>query len=255
MAEASPVRPVLFVGAFWREVSGIPSLLGDRRPMPSPGRPGAVGEVSGQRVIVIAGGVGRDRALAASRESLGSEGAAVIVNVGFAASLSDDLPPPSLVLVEAIHHNDSVLTPSSDLLSKAEEALGRAGRPCSKGRLITMDRPLRRGEQKRELGRKGSAVAADMEAFHLGKLAEQRGIPFLCVKAISDGVDQDLPDPAHLLTRSGRPSALGTLLYLLRNPREIRTIAALARADRAGRAALTAFAGAFLDGYRRESSP
>lgn len=247
MPDLSPDHPVLFLGALWREVSGIASLLAGRRQVHSRTSRGTAGTASGQRVLVAAGGVGRDGAVAAAQELLDLEGPTALVNVGFAGSLQGDLDSPTLVLPETILHNGSEVNPAEDLLALADEVLRDSGMPYRRGRLVTVDHLLGRQVEKRRVGIETGAVAAEMEAFFLGDLARERGVPFLCVKVILDGLEDDLPGPSFLLSSGGEPSASGVLHYLLRHPREVGKMLTLARADSKGRSRITSFARSFLD--------
>ncbi|MEO8327578.1 MAG: hypothetical protein ABI618_17130, partial [Nitrospirota bacterium] len=67
------------------------------------------------------------------------------------------------------------------------------GYPLQSGRFVTMDRVLTQASQKRIVGERTGAVAVDMESGAIGQVATQYGIPFLIVRAISDGINEDLP--------------------------------------------------------------
>lgn len=60
-----------------------------------------------------------------------------------------------------------------------------------RGKLVTVDRVAGTVEEKRRLAQLG-ADAVDMEAFEVGEQAAKRGLPFFCVRVISDDAETDL---------------------------------------------------------------
>ncbi len=79
-----------------------------------------------------------------------------------------------------------------------------------RGRLLTVDRIVRLGEEKRRLGAEHQALAVDMESFAVAEVCRARDVPVLVVRAISDAVDDELPpDIGHLLSRKSFAGQLG----------------------------------------------
>ncbi|MCZ6602126.1 MAG: hypothetical protein O6952_03890 [Planctomycetota bacterium] len=237
---------VLFLGALWREISGVLDALENVRTLPIRSGRASEGTIHGESVAVVACGIGRDRAVAAAREVLDGRGARALVNIGFAGGLTEDCSPPCLVLADSILHNGHELTLPAEWVAETDQTLRDSAAPYLKGRVITVDHPLRRASDKREAGKRWNAVAAEMEAFHLARLAQERRVPFLCVRAVSDGVNQDLPDTDSLLGPAGEPSFRGVAAYLLRHPGETTSLIRLAGSTRAGRRMLASFARIYL---------
>jgi adenosylhomocysteine nucleosidase len=84
--------------------------------------------------------------------------------------------------------------------------------------------------EKRRLAASYEALLVDMEAATVARLAQMRGIPMHCFKAVSDGLEAHLPDlnpfideqgklrmPAFLAKVALRPQSWGPLLQLGRN--------------------------------------
>ena len=79
--------------------------------------------------------------------------------------------------------------------------------------------------EKRRLAATYDAALVDMEAAAIARLAAMRGIPFYCIKGVSDGFNDRLPDFNPFLTADGRfrlvPFALfepAAALVLARTP-------------------------------------
>lgn len=58
--------------------------------------------------------------------------------------------------------------------------------------------------EKRRLASAYDAALVDMEAAAIARLAAMRGIPFYCIKGVSDGLADHLPDFNRFLTLDGR---------------------------------------------------
>jgi adenosylhomocysteine nucleosidase len=72
--------------------------------------------------------------------------------------------------------------------------------------------------EKRRLASTYKATLVDMEAVAIARLAAMRGIPFYCVKGVSDGFDEKLPDLNRFLAPDGRFQTVRFVLYALIRP-------------------------------------
>jgi adenosylhomocysteine nucleosidase len=78
------------------------------------------------------------------------------------------------------------------------------------GRLLTVDRIIRKVDEKRALGQKFDAVAVDMETLAVAQVCKQEKQRFLAIRAITDAVDDELPrDVERLLNRPTMVRKLG----------------------------------------------
>jgi adenosylhomocysteine nucleosidase len=73
-------------------------------------------------------------------------------------------------------------------------------------------------EEKRRLAAAHGAVLVDMEAAGLARLAATRGIPFYCVKGVSDGFHERLPDLNRFLSSTGRFRLVPFVFFALPRP-------------------------------------
>jgi adenosylhomocysteine nucleosidase len=71
--------------------------------------------------------------------------------------------------------------------------------------------------EKRRLAAAYPAALVDMEAAAIGRLASMRGIPFYCIKGVSDGLTDNLPDFNRFLS-NGRFRTAPFALYALFRP-------------------------------------
>lgn len=163
------MRTWLVVAAEAREFSGILKRFG---PAERIGWSGAkfARQVSkdGDRWLLVANGPG-PRCV---REALGKRmELSGIINTGFCGALD-----PSLRVGDIVVWGDV---------------------PCAtraaRGEISSSDRVVVTAEEKRRLREKTGAIAAEMEAGAVREIAAEWGVPFYCVRAVSDTAGEDMP--------------------------------------------------------------
>ena len=110
--------------------------------------------------------------------------------------------------------------------------------PLQRGRLLTVPRLVATPAEKRALSRQHDAAAVDMETAVAARLCSQKGIPFGCVRAISDELDTALSPQLATLLSGGRANAWRVLAALARQPRLAGELWRLARHTRLASAQL-----------------
>ncbi len=163
------VRTWLVVAAEAREFSGILKRLG---PGTKINRKDAkfAREVyrDGDRWWLVANGPGPRCVAEVFRQKMDVSG---IINTGFCGALD-----PSLRVGDIVVWGDA---------------------PCAagfaSGEISSSDRVIATVAEKRELREKTGAIAAEMEAGAVKKVAEEWGVPFYCIRAVSDTANEDMP--------------------------------------------------------------
>ena len=92
---------------------------------------------------------------------------------------------------------------------------------------------------KQGLGRQTGAVAVDMESYWVARVASERGLPFLALRAISDAQEDLLPPFDQILDADGNPVGRRLVVHLIREPGSLVTLVKLAQNARRARRALT----------------
>jgi len=207
------------------------------------------GLLAGRPVLLCRTGLGR-RADSAARALLDEHEPWLLVSAGLAGALDPDYRRGDLVLCESVAANDdaggrrAVVHSDRELLDRAVAEAARAAVPVRIGRALTVDDVVATAEEKSELRRSTGADIVEMESYWLGRLAREKGLPFLVARAVLDDAGDELPDVPGLVRPDGslnavralaRPGALPALLRLALAER--RALANLSRF-------LTAFAGA-----------
>lgn len=95
--------------------------------------------------------------------------------------------------------------------------------PCSsrfaRGEISSSDRVVVTAEEKRKLREKTGAIAAEMEARAVKKIAGEWGVPFYCIRAVSDTANEDMPLDFNLYRdAAGRFSLAKIALAAMRHP-------------------------------------
>jgi len=191
------VRTWLLVAAEAREFRGILKRFG---PAAKLNREGAKfsREVmrDGDRWWLLANGPGPRCVEEVLRQKMDVSG---IVNTGFCGALD-----PSLNI------GDVVVWGGAPAVSRL---------PFVKGEISSADRVVVTAEEKRLLREKTGAIAAEMEAAAVKKTADRWGVPFYCVRAVSDTANEDMPLDFNLYRdRAGRFSLPRIALAAMSRP-------------------------------------
>lgn len=171
---------LLMVAAAPREFAGFPSLV--RR---ASGRVRwlAAAQVRGGEALLAANGVGRRAAASATRTLLARNPVRAVISTGLAGALEPAFRVGDVFLADAVRDE-----------SREYPALPptRCSAAVRRGVLLTVDRIAQSPAVKARLAAKG-AQAVDMEAAGVAEVARENGLPFFCIRSISDAADQALP--------------------------------------------------------------
>jgi nucleoside phosphorylase len=107
-----------------------------------------------------------------------------------------------------------------------------------RGRLVTAADPVLTPEARRDLRLRSSALAVDMESAVAAQLCQESGMPFSCLRAVSDACHTPFPDALVHALQGERVHAGRLLRAVLRRPLLLRDLARLARQSRVAAAAL-----------------
>ncbi len=156
-------------------------------------------------LIAVCGGMGAAavrRAFAAA-EFLGSLD--LILTVGWAGALTPEAEAGAcLAVTEIIDAQTGERFP----LSSEQPPI----------RLVTCVRVADQAEKRRLASTYGAALV-DMEAAAVARLSQMRGIPVHCFKAVSDGMQADLPDLNPFIDVAGQLHLPSFLMHLALRPR------------------------------------
>lgn len=98
----------------------------------------------------------------------------------------------------------------------------------ARGRLLTVGELVAAPDEKQRLGERHDALAVDMESAVAARMCRERGIPFACLRAISDDLRTSLSPYLVELLRRGRVSPIRLMGIIARHPSSIREMIRLA---------------------------
>ncbi len=152
-----------------------------------------------------------------------------VLSAGFAAGLQAGGRVGDVILATEVVDAEGTAWPAT---WPGELTDGEWRPPLHRGRVATATGLLTKPEDKQALGRRHGALAADMESAVLARACRRHGIPFGCVRAISDDAATPLsPRLAGLLT-GGRVAPTRVLAAVAGSPRLLGELWRLARATR-----------------------
>ncbi|HTB14294.1 MAG TPA: hypothetical protein VK752_22135 [Bryobacteraceae bacterium] len=163
------MRTWLLIAAEAREFSGILKRFG---PAAKTGWKGAkfAREIlkDGDKWLLVANGPGPRSVEEALRQKMDVSG---IINTGFCGALD-----PSLRIGDIVVWGDAP-----------------CGSGFARGEISSSDRVVVTAAEKKALREKTGAIAAEMEAGAVKKIAGDWQVPFYCVRAVSDTAHEDMP--------------------------------------------------------------
>jgi adenosylhomocysteine nucleosidase len=205
-----------------------------------------------QSVLVVWTGMGRQRAEARAEALLARYQVAAVLSIGFSGALKGWLEVGDLVLASELiglsgsgssEIEPTIYQANQGLLRAAREALGATPLRVVLGPTVTAPRVITTPADKHDLGSQTGAIAVDMESYWIARVASDRGLPFLALRAISDAQKDLLPPIHQILDTDGNPSVCRLAVHLTRQPASLAALPRLARnAARARRALATGVA-------------
>ena len=189
----------------------------------------SVGHVGGAECLAACEGIGGAaamRSFQAIRAASSDLGA--LVSYGWAGALHCGVKPPGVYSVAEVIDARTGERFQTD---------GPRMAPGSPLRLVTLGHVARR-EEKRPLAERYAASLVDMEAATVGRLARAHGLGFLCLRGISDGYTDELPDFNPFITPAGQLRTVALALHAAIRPRLWPALAALGRNSTAAAEAL-----------------
>jgi len=220
------VRPVALVAAMEEEIRGIRRVVSVVDRIDGPGWMLLSGIWQGRGVVLIRSGPGRrgvDGAMAALAARCCPS---LVLSFGFAGGLDDGLKAGDLVLYSAVRcgdgeGDDGPCHSDLPLLALAQRVAAALGGRTRLGTGVSVDRVVSEADQRRALRAAHGAVAVDMESYWVGVRAREIGVPFLSVRAISDGVYDPLPPFHRFFARDGRLMWGRMAAHFVAHPRDL----------------------------------
>jgi hopanoid-associated phosphorylase len=172
-------------------------------------------------VLVICSGAGAENARKAA-ETLVANGATRLISWGCAAALSPELQPGDLTLAATLLDETlQSLEIQSPWYQHVFAVLSKS-RSVHTGTLLESKTIVSLSVDKKQLYEKTQAIVLDMESVAVAKVAQEKNLPFLAIRAIADPVTMDLPKAVSVAMNDNGKVLISPLLkYLLLHPAEL----------------------------------
>jgi len=165
----------------------------------------------GNPLLIVRCGIGPNRAAASMRHL--SVRPSAILSVGSAGSLSERLRIGDLVVASQTVFGpepDRILTCPTFLVDAISQACRSGNSSHVVARLATAARPVFARDERLRLHELTGAMAVDMESHSIGTEAQKLGVPFSCLRVISDDLNSPpLPELRGLTKLWRRPGRFG----------------------------------------------
>ena len=157
-------------------------------------------------LLLAANGVGARRAAAAVAAAARQFRPEAVVNTGFCGALDEKLGVADLVVADRVTDGGRIAECTTFRCSLAH------------GTVFTADHVIQTAEEKRRLFEAGASVV-EMEAAGAAAAARALGLPFYCVKAVSDLAGESLANDFNAALRpDGQFATMSILGRALRRP-------------------------------------
>jgi adenosylhomocysteine nucleosidase len=176
------VRTLLMVAAEKRELAAMGRHARSWVPLQWPVDWCQGAEVGGRRFLLVANGPGEKLAGEAADVARERESFDAVISTGFCGALNPALAPGDIFVATAVK--------SADGSHRIDAEAPGARQRYVTGTLVTATQVIQTAAQKRALHLAG-ADAVDMEAIALGTRARDWGLPFHCVRAVTDAAGED----------------------------------------------------------------
>ena len=202
-------RPIGIIGAMDAEVEGLISRLSQYKKESVGGIEFHTGSLLDRDVVIARCGVGKVFAAMCAEAMIIKYSPALIINTGVAGALDPTLKTLDIVVGESLCQHDMDTSPLGDPKgfvsgiervyfesdARAVELLVAAGGELSinvvRGTVATGDQFVADNETRSRIVNTFSASACEMEGGAIAHAAFVNGIPFIVIRAISDGANDD----------------------------------------------------------------
>ena len=237
-----------------------------------------------KEILLVETGMGKAMVLKALEREVKSNPPDLLISLGFAGSLCEDFAVEDVLLGKTLiglsegdHETRQASSyPTESEILRFEPSPHLLGFCRDTGvrqaQIVTVARP--ESKPPLSLHFKDTQSLMDMESFHVARAAEEAGIPFLCFRAVSDGLHDEIDfDLDRLIDPSGRVRISAVLATVALHPGLVRSfytswrrsakaarrlgevLAALLRMDGRDLRGLGLHASFTLDPDLRQSSP
>jgi adenosylhomocysteine nucleosidase len=215
-------RPIAVLVAVREELKPLRARLKEETATERDGTTLYRGLFAGRAMLLAKSGMGGQRAARAAGALLAEKPACLII-AGFAGALHSRLRPGEVVRAEWVAAAETPGQRCSPNASLLEKAALLPGLSSVNGGLVSVPYVLTTAADKARLAeRVPDAVLLDMETAAAAQAAEMAGVPWLSLRAVTDGLADDLPFDFNAMSGADGEASVGRVaLAALTHPAKI----------------------------------
>ena len=191
-------------------------------------------EYFSKEIIVVLTGMGRENAEKAAKDLVKEYSPDLALSIGFGGALYKDAVIGEIVWGSRVFLIQKDIIETLEL-SYARDAIRRLPRNLAirEGSILTLENWMEKKDIKKILPDEFSFPVCDMETFFLAKWAEEKGLPFLAMRSVTDLIDEEIPQEFLSVTdEHGGYRFSRALKLILGKPRLIKDIVKIGRNSR-----------------------
>ena len=168
------------------------------------------GDLSGKKAVITRGGMGKVAAGVCAQTMIREFNVEKLINTGVAGTLTDKLSRGDIAVSESVVQHDvdtsavgdpvgmvsginKIYFPADkDMADKAIESIKEEKLEYLRGIIASGDQFIANENEKKRIVDNFSAIACEMEGGAIGQVAYINNVPFVVLRAISDGADDDV---------------------------------------------------------------
>lgn len=242
-------KVICIIGAVKEEVTSIKRAMAIRETWHTRASSFWAGTFAGREVVLVRSGMGKIRASEALRQVCERFAPSLILSMGYAGAVTPQLKIGDLIVADKILEfaGDPVGADWTTIHETRELPINpfpidkRLEGEFVRGGLLTVDEVIYKPESKSALGKLYPVQAVEMETSALARMAQEKKIPFLSLRSISDTVDCELPDFSSMKNQEGEVSKLKAGWHAITHPDKIKSLVELRKKAQTATARLTRF--------------
>jgi adenosylhomocysteine nucleosidase len=170
--------------------------------------------------VAACAGTGVDRATRAFAVVAKGRPVDLVISTGWAGALSEEFEAGKAYRVSGVVDVQTGERYAAEGAGRVKGSPGSEDRDSDREGFWLVTSPVAADEQeKQRLAAAYGAGLVDMEASAVARIAAMRKIPFYCIKGVSDGFRDHLPDFNLFISENGQFRMAGFILYALLRPR------------------------------------
>ena len=223
--------PILIITALREELAAICAKLKPMAMETVDGIPCYTGKMGKRSLVIVRCGMGADRARTAAGMMIHSWNPSGLIVAGFAGALTAEVHPGDIVVANRLFDcNEGV-----DLIPTLLFPHLTAPNLCVHvGGMASSSHVVSTTKDRIELAKRtNNSIMVEMETAGAAQEAERLGVPWAALRAISDGIDDEMPfDFAGMTDQFGEVNRLRVIGALIGKPWKLPALLQLAKRSR-----------------------